>query len=149
MKKFKTIDGKVVDVVEHTLDILKKYPNVKIHIGTDSQNVGIETSYVTVIAYRFGIRGVHYIYTKEKIPMVKDMFIRLFDECTRTLQVIEWFTNKINVNVEIDMDYNQDEFAASYKLISATKGWASSLGYKVNIKPDIQIATKAADYHCR
>lgn len=149
MKKFKTVDGKIVDVVEHTLNILQKNPNIKIHIGTDSQNVGVITSYVTVIAYRFGIRGVHYIYTKEKIPIVKDMFIKLFDECARTLEIAEWFTSKINVKVEIDMDYNQDEFTASYKLISATKGWATSLGYVVNIKPDIQIATKAADYHCR
>jgi predicted RNase H-related nuclease YkuK (DUF458 family) len=47
------------------------------------------------------------------------------------------------------MDYNQDEFSQSNKLIGATRGWAVSLGYKVNVKPDIQIATRAADYHCR
>jgi predicted RNase H-related nuclease YkuK (DUF458 family) len=125
----------VVEVVEHTLGILKRYPNLKVHIGTDSQNIGLETIYVTAIAYRFGIRGVHYIYTKEKVPLVRDMFTRLFDECVRTLEVAEWFTQQINVNVEIDMDYNQDEIAPSHKLM--------------NVKPDIQIATRAADYHCR
>jgi predicted RNase H-related nuclease YkuK (DUF458 family) len=149
MKRFKSVDNRVIDVVEHTLEIMKRYPNLKVHIGTDSQNIGLETSYVTVIAYRFGIRGVHYIYTKEKVPLVRDMFTRLFDECVRTLEVAEWFTQQININVEIDMDYNQDEIAPSHKLIGATRGWALSLGYKVNVKPDIQIATKAADYHCR
>ena len=69
MKRFKSVDNRVIDVVEHTLEIMKRYPNLKVHIGTDSQNIGLETSYVTVIAYRFGIRGVHYIYTKEKVPI--------------------------------------------------------------------------------
>ena len=37
----------------------------------------------------------------------------------------------------------------SNKLVNASKGLANSLGYKVNIKPHIQIATRAADYHCK
>ena len=47
------------------------------------------------------------------------------------------------------MDYNSDESFKSHKLISAAQGWANSLGYKVNIKPNNQIATRAADYHCK
>jgi predicted RNase H-related nuclease YkuK (DUF458 family) len=47
------------------------------------------------------------------------------------------------------MDYNDDESHKSNRLISAAKGWANSLGYKVNVKPNNQIATKAADHHCR
>ena len=46
------------------------------------------------------------------------------------------------------MDYNDDGYWPSNRLVSSTCGWASSLGYKVNIKPNAQIATKAADYHC-
>ena len=45
--------------------------------------------------------------------------------------------------------YNSDEYHRSNKLISATKGWANSLGYKVNVKPNNQIATRAADHHCK
>ena len=48
-----------------------------------------------------------------------------------------------------DRDYNSDENHRSHKLISATKGWANSLGYKVNVKPNNQIATRAADHHCK
>ena len=47
------------------------------------------------------------------------------------------------------MDYNEDEFYMSNKLVSAARGWASSHGYKVNIKPHKQIATRAADHHCK
>ena len=34
----------------------------------------------------------------------------------------------------------------SNKLVPVAKGWANSLGFKVNIKPYRQIATSAADY---
>ena len=150
MKKiFKTIKGQNVNVVQHTLNILKENPNVQIHIGTDSQNFGKVTSYSTVIAYRYGSKGVHYIATKQKIPVIKDMWTKLWKEAEMSIEVAQWLTEQINVRIEIDMDYNGDEDYESFKLISAAKGWANSLGYKVNVKPDNQIATRAADHHCR
>jgi len=54
MKIFKKIDGTKVDVVKHTLEVIRENPDVKIHIGTDSQNVSHQTVYATVIAYRYG-----------------------------------------------------------------------------------------------
>ena len=45
------------------------------------------------------------------------------------------------------MDYNENENFFSNKLVPFAKGWANSLGYKVNVKPNNQIATRAADHH--
>ena len=149
MRLFKNIKGERIDPIAHTLKILKDYPNVQIHIGSDSQNVGKKTRYATVIAYRYGSRGVHYILSKKNEALLKDMWSRLWKEAEMSIDVAEWLTNQISVRVEIDMDYNSDENFKSSKLISATKGWANSLGYKVNDKPNNQIATKAADYHCK
>ena len=81
--------------------------------------------------------------------MITDMWTRLWQEAEMSIDVAEWLTHQVSVRVEIDMDYNSDESFKSNKLISATKGWANSLGYKVNVKPDNQIATRAADYHCK
>lgn len=156
-KIFKNIHGENVSVVDHTLDILKVHPDVEIHIGTDSQNYRRYTMYATVIAYRFGKedgeggwmgKGVHYIYTKTRIKKIRDLWSRLYKETELSIEIAEWFTSKINVNVQIDMDYNGDDKWPSHKLISATKGWATSLGYKVNVKPNLQIATRAADHLC-
>ena len=149
MRLFKNIKGERIDPIAHTLKILKDYPNVQIHIGSDSQNAGKKTRYATVIAYRYGSRGVHYILSKKNEALLKDMWSRLWKEAEMSIDVAEWLTNQISVRVEIDMDYNSDENFKSSKLISATKGWANSLGYKVNVKPNNQIATKAADYHCK
>ena len=57
MRLFKDVKGNNVDPVNHTLSILKEYPYAKIHIGSDSQNVGKKTNYTSVIAYRLGTRG--------------------------------------------------------------------------------------------
>ena len=40
MRLFKDVKGNNIDPVDHTLSILKQYPYAKIHIGSDSQNVG-------------------------------------------------------------------------------------------------------------
>lgn len=149
MRVFKKTNGEKVNVVEHTLAQLKESPTITIHIGTDSQNIGDNTVYSTVIAYRFGNRGVHYIVHKQKIPKIVDIWTRLWKEAEMSIETAEWLTQQINVSVQIDMDYNGDEEYKSNRLISAAKGWANSLGYKVNVKPNNQIATRAADYCCR
>ena len=149
MLLFKNIKGDRLDPVQHTIEVLKNYPYAEIHIGTDSQNINKQTYYTTVIAYRLGTRGVHYIFNKSKRKLITDMWTRLWKEAELSIDVAEWLTQKITLKVEIDMDYNSDESFKSHKLISAAQGWANSLGYKVNIKPNNQIATRAADYHCK
>ena len=149
MLLFKNIKGDRLDPVQHTIEVLKNYPYAEIHIGTDSQNINKQTHYTTVIAYRLRTRGVHYIFNKSNRKLITDMWTRLWKEAELSIDVAEWLTQKITLKVEIDMDYNSDESFKSHKLISAAQGWANSLGYKVNIKPNNQIATRAADYHCK
>jgi len=147
---FRKVEGDAVsDIVKHTLDILTECPYVEVHIGTDSQNHRRTTVYVTAIAYRYGNRGVHYIYHKHKVKKIKDKWTRLWNEADYSIEVAEWLTQKVKVKVEIDLDYNSDEKHFSSKLVNPAVGWASSLGYKTNIKPNNQIATRAADHHCR
>ena len=149
MLLFKNIKGDRLDPVQHTIEVLKNYPYAEIHIGTDSQNINKQTHYTTLIADRLGTRGVHYIFNKSNRKLITDMWTRLWKEAELSIDVAEWLTQKITLKVEIDMDYNSDESFKSHKLISAAQGWANSLGYKVNIKPNNQIATRAADYHCK
>ena len=110
---------------------------LKLILELDSQRVGSNINYVTAIAYRYPMRGVHYIYCKETFPPIKDDWSRLWLETERTMQIAEMLSNNLpGIRFEIDMDYNDDEFYMSNKLVSAAKGWATSFGYKVNIKPN-------------
>lgn len=147
---FKTIHGERIKLVDHILEVMRKHPNVEIRIATDSQQFARHTSYATVVAFRYGTRGVHYVVSKNRIkPKIKDRYTRLFKEAEYSIELAEWITGQINVNIQIDMDYNKDEAHWSNKLVGATTGWAKGLGYKVNIKPESQLASKAADHECR
>ena len=147
--EFRDIQGNKIDAITHTQKILAENPYVQIHVGTDSQSIAKQTRYITVIAYRFGNRGVHYILKKSGYPQIKDLWTRLWKETEMSIDVAEYIKDSLNIRPEIDMDYNEDESFKSNKLVNATRGWANSLGYKVNIKPHGQIATRAADYHCK
>ena len=148
MIKFLKIDGQKIDPLKYTLNIIKKYPDVKIHVGTDSHSINDNTRYITAIAYRFNQSGVHYIYSKSNFPKIIDKWERLWKETELSIEIAQILDNK-EINLEIDMDYNSDEKYYSNKLVSVAKGWVNSLGFKVNIKPFNQIATSAADYHSK
>ena len=148
MIKFLKIDGQSINPLDYTISINKKYPDVKIHVGTDSHSLNDNTRYITAIAYRFNNSGVHYIYTRYNYPKIIDKWERLWKETELSVKIAQILNNK-EINIEIDMDYNSDERYYSNKLVSVAKGWANSLGFKVNIKPFNQIATSAADYHSK
>lgn len=150
MKVFKHANGdKISNITEHIINLLMKNPNMEVHVGCDSQSSSRSTLYVTVIAFKYGYRGVSYVYHSERVPKIRDLFQRLWEEAKRSIETAEWLKQKINVPIEIDMDFNNDKHRKSHNLVASAKGWAQSLGYKVNIKPDNQIATRAADHHCR
>jgi len=148
--KFRTVNNKPVNPTTYTANIISADPYVEVHIGTDSQRYADKITYVTVIAYRYPTRGVHYIYNKQIRPSIKDNWSRLWLETELSLEIANKLSEYLpGVKFEIDMDYNEDDKYMSSKLVSAAKGWAKSYGYKVNIKPNKQIATRAADYHCK
>ena len=138
-----------VEAVKETLNLAWTLSGLAIATLTLTGQAQVITFYATVIAYKLGTRGVHYILNKKKVSIINDMWTRLWKEAEDSIDAAEWLTKQISVKVEIDMDYNENENFKSHKLISAAKGWANSLGYKVNIKPNKQIATKAADHHCK
>jgi len=147
---FKTLEGKKVLPVSHTIKTIKENPFVQVYIGTDSQVKGRFISYATVIAFRFPNNGVHYIYKKTLIPRINDIWTRLWKETELSMEIADLLSKNIpSLKITIDMDFNPEESAPSHKLISASKGWAKSSGYRVNIKFEDQIATRAADYQCR
>jgi len=146
MTEFSTIKGEIVDAVTFSSSMIKNFPGVQIHVGTDSQNYASYTKYASVIAYRNGNRGVSFIFSITTVPKVCDMWTRLWREAEMSIQLAELLAKHIHFEIQIDMDFNEDQLSKSHVLIGSTKGWANSLGYIVNVKPHVQIATKAADH---
>jgi len=152
-KYFTNQKGEKVNIVEHTLEQLQLWPNLKMYIGTDSQDYGSITRYVTCVVYRYGSRGAHFVYFKDEVPAIRDMYIRLYDEGVKTIEASQILMDEIPITFEaVEFDYNFIPKWASNKLISAIGGWARGLNLKACFKNNdnhMMIATKAADQICR
>lgn len=146
-KYFRTEEGERVNIVEHTLQQIEKWPNLTIRIGTDSQNYSGITRYVTAIVYRYGHRGAHYIFFKEEVPRIRSEWNRLYDEGIRTVQAAELITSEIPIAVEaLEFDYNDNKKTLSSQLVQVFKNWGD---FKAAFKSGDMLACKAADHICR
>lgn len=153
---FKTLDEKIVNVVDHTLSILKKNPDTRIYIGTDSINIADKTVFATVIAYRYNHRGAHLIFNKVRVPRInqsrmesENMRIRLEREVDLSLE-IAMYLNERGIHVHyIDLDLNEDEHTGSHSVLQYGKGYCLGLGFTPNTKPNETPSARAADQICR
>jgi predicted RNase H-related nuclease YkuK (DUF458 family) len=139
-----------INLISYILEYVKEYPETKIYIGTDSQNRGPETVYATAIVLRYRTKGCHVLYHKTKMPIIKDFWSRLWRETEMSVETATFLVENSPLKVEaIDLDFNDDEYKASNKLVAASKGWVQSAGFKATTKSDQQIATRAADHIIR
>lgn len=154
---YKKLDETLVNPVTHSREILFKHPEALIYVGTDSQTHRRKTVYAVVIAYRYGTRGVHYIYQKRVVPKIKDLWDRLLKETELSIECANMLRDgKIPIEA-IDLDFNSDDKWESHRLVSASVGWVQGSGFKARVKIDesivkddeILIATKAADHQVR
>ena len=135
-----------VELASYCREMLRNYPGVKIYVGSDSQNYPRETRYATTVVFRFEHNGAHVIYHRESTRLVTDMWTRLWGELQRSIDVAGYLKFECGVPIEqIDLDLNSDPDYPSNKVFQAAVGYAQSLGYKAKTKPDLLIATWAAN----
>ena len=128
--------------------IERQQKEIKIHIGCDSQNIGSLTHYVTTVVFHIDNTGCHFVYKKEKVTKIEDLWTKLWGETTRSVATATYLKNK-GVNIHsVDLDFNSDESHKSNKLVSASVGFVESMGFKANVKPSILPAISAADMMC-
>lgn len=143
-KYFKTIDGQYVNIVKHTLEQLQKWPDLRIHIGTDSQSEHGKTIYATTIVYRYGTRGAHYVVFKEMVKREKVHYTRLYNEGLRTLEAMQLLTAELSVAPVMEFDYADVKKTLSSSLVSVFKGYPGAV-----FKSSEMLATKASNHECR
>lgn len=146
--KFKTDNGEMIlDVVSHLNGLISNHKDATIYIGCDSKNSKSHSNYVTVIAVRYGQRGVHFIYDITRVKKIRDKFSRLWKEVEFTAEVGEFLRNNNIPIFAAELDFNQDKNTGSNFVLGSGVGYLLGLGYKnVIVKPDVQVAVKAADH---
>ena len=140
---------KVVDLIPYLKEKLSEREDIKIYIGSDSQNIGPKTVYASVIVLHYGNSGAHVLYSKMKIEKVRERFAKLWKEVELSLEIAQYLTeNGINATY-IDIDLNPDPKYGSNNVLRAALGFAESFGYSVRCKPDALSASYAADRLCK
>ena len=141
---------KPIQLSPYLLEYVQANPETKIYVGSDSQNRGPETVYCTAVVLRYRSRGCHVLYHKTKVPIVRDFWSRLWRETEMSIETALFIVENSPLKIEsIDLDFNDDEYKASNKLVAASKGWVQASGFKSTTKPALQIATRAADHAIR
>lgn len=147
MKFKKLTSGEQFDLAKYTkkyLEANKDY-DVKIYLGCDSQTKADKTTYATTLVFHVESSGCHIIYKKEVVPVIRDMWNRLWKETELSVKAALYLReNGIEINT-IDLDYNIDPIHESNRLVKAAVGYVESLGFKARVKPELLPAVYAAD----
>jgi predicted RNase H-related nuclease YkuK (DUF458 family) len=146
--KFKKLTGPTTfELAPYVKEIILKNKgfDMQIYLGCDSQNRSHKTTYATTVVFHITHSGCHVIYKKEQMPIIKDMWTRLWKETERSCEVALYLREHgIEVST-IDLDYNTDPTKKSNKLVSAAVGYVESLGFKARCKPELLPGAYAAD----
>lgn len=149
LKDFRVMDnGRTVELATHAKALLQQSPDLQVMVGSDSQNRGGNTIYATTVVFRYAGRGAHVVYQKTKGEKVTDLWSRLWHELERSIAVADHLKAQGVMVHQIDMDYNSDPSFASNKVWSAAVGYVKSMGYRSGSKPDLLIASWAANVIC-
>lgn len=149
MRTFKTETGELIDLVKHTLDTLATNRDAKVYVGSDSQNKGEHTRYAVAVVFRYGTRGAHYIYHRFATKRITDRWRRLWKEVELSVEIArELEQNSVKVHC-VDLDFNRREMARSSEMVSAARGYVTGFGFKCTVKPEEQVASRAADHIIR
>ena len=153
---FKLITEELIDLVDHTNEIIMSKDVTEIIVGCDSQNKRYRTSYVITVVYKYFGRGAHFVYHRENVSKIKDRHLRLWGEVIRSIEVAQLLqapSNKGGAGIKVDwveLDFNKKELTGSNSYLQAAQGYVVGMGFKCRVKPDDGLsAVKAADHVVR
>ncbi len=142
--------GRAIDLKTYLARFLQARPECTLHVGTDSQNVRHFTVYASVIVLRYPNMGAHVLYRREKVPKIEDSFVKLWGETERSVNLACYLRDDCRLKVaQIDLDFNTNPEYFSNRLLQASSGYITAMGFKSAAKPELLMATWAANVLCQ
>lgn len=153
-KKWKTLAGDPVDLKKAIESELASFPGTELHIGSDSQQVGKDTEYVTVVVIHRPGKGGRVFFCRERMPRIKELRERLWKEVWRSTELAMELTTTPDIGepvaeikvTAIHIDANVDPQHKSSKYVEELAGLAMGQGFKAIVKPEAWAASHAADH---
>jgi uncharacterized protein len=141
-------------VKAETLRARNEVYTTEVGIGTDSQMIGRNFRFVSVIClYRKG-KGGFYFYRPESIPrekyQAKNQKLRMFDEVAKSIELSVALQEQTGIVASIHIDASplgKGEFTSAFS--DQLKGYVQSCGYACLLKPDSYVSSGLADQHSK
>ena len=147
-REWKTLLNKKVPDLEVALKEELAAGERMIHIGTDSQQDGKVTQFVTVVVMLIPGKGGRAFYSKETVPRIKSLRERLLMEVSTSVQLGLELSQIIPDGNEmtIHVDANPDLKFKSSQYVQELVGYVVGQGFHALAKPDAWCASHAADH---
>jgi len=161
MKFIKFGGEEITNIFEYVISKVTENPTLNVAIGCDSKQLRYKTQYVVTIMMHSpeNHNGAHIVFSRFKIPKIKDRFTRLWKECEYIFEISEEMHNALetigythnNINdstyklVDVHLDLNPNKKYGSNSVYKPAVQWFKSMGYNAIAKPNSHAATTAAD----
>lgn len=155
-KKWKSLAGEPVDLRSAVLEEIRSATvPVEVHIGSDSQQFGKETQYVTVLVVVREGKGGRVFFTRERLPRIRGLRERLYREVWCTTELAMELTSSPDIGgpddimgapITCHIDANPDPRFKSSEYVQELAGLCVGQGFKTLLKPDSWASSHAADH---
>lgn len=144
---WKTIDGTKVELLPLFRELMAAGDR-NVQIGSDSQQDGKFTEFVTVVVVLQPGKGGRAFYTRERVPRVKSLRERLMREVwmsvTTGMELNDFIPKEADLTIHIDANPNVKFKSSEY--VKELTGMVVGQGFKAVLKPDSWCASHAADH---
>ena len=143
------IEAPLLQAVEDTIkrETAEGY-KLKICIGTDSQVIGAEVHFASVIVFLREKRGGFMFISNEKMERKMSLRERMILEVGRSVEVAYGLCellDKYNIALEVHADINTDPAFESNTALREAMGYILSMGFVFKAKPDAFASSSCAD----
>ena len=166
MAQWKTLTGEKIDSIyawlEDTFrDAYDQNYDCMVYVGTDSQNVAANTSFVQVVAVHIirddgrgdGGRVFYVKHMERRYTSRPERLLREAELSINLAQKINPVCDEWGINFEVHADVHSDPGVnnqnKSHEVHDAVKGYVEGMGFVCKTKPEAWVASIVADYHVR
>lgn len=146
-RAWRSINEKCIENIEAELsDVLHGVKTV--YVGTDSQQHGLFTQFVTVIVVHEPLKGGRVFYTQEKVPRIKSLRERLLKEVWMSVQTAMELSPMMgeDSHLQVHCDVNTNTRFKSSQYVKEVVSMVVSQGFECKLKPEAWAAGHAADH---
>ncbi len=121
---------------------------LKVCIGSDSQIIGDEVHFATVIVFLREKRGGFMFISNDKSTRVMSLRERMILEVGRSVEVaysLCHLLDRYDVALEVHADINTDPMFESNVALKEAMGYILSMGFEFKAKPDAFASSSCAD----